>query len=67
MISSPALEYIEGLPFRLIEELNYCESTQKVRGRFSGVVLRVIKDEKFSSFVGKNYNTQFLMEVPLLK
>ena len=56
---------MEGLPCRLIEELSLCEREQRVRGKFAGQVLKVLRDEKFTSFIGTCLPMQFPTAVRL--
>jgi hypothetical protein len=48
----PAYDEQEGLFFRQIDELYPFDKSSKVKARFAGIVLKVIRDEKITSFVG---------------
>ena len=41
-----------------------CDREQRVRGKFAGHVLKVLRDEKFTSFIGNAGAMQFLMGLP---
>ena len=47
----PAYDEQEGLFFRQIDELYPFDKSSKVKARFAGIVLKVIRDEKITSFV----------------
>lgn len=49
----PAFDEQEGLCFRQISELYPFDKASKVKARFAGIVLKVIRDEKITSFIGK--------------
>lgn len=48
----PAYDEQEGLHFRQIEELHPFDKSSKVKARFAGIVLKVSRDDKITSFVG---------------
>lgn len=47
----PATEQLMGLHLRMIEEIWHFDPACYLRGRFVGVVLKAIRDDRFYSFV----------------
>jgi len=60
-IPAIATEQVEGLHLRCINEIYYFDPEVRLRGRYVGIVLKVIKDDKYMSFVSLNLFIQSVM------